>query len=152
MLRKCLLKLGLFVTLMSVLKPIYALELLPIQNNGTVLAKVSADDINVIKINGDRIAHVFSNNNAIISAPQKSLSALNGALYFRVASEFQKIPFTLGLVTEAGQNYTLLITPVSIPSETIVLNPPMAHNGVAKSWEESSPYVKTLVNLMTAIS
>ena len=118
-----------------------------IKNEERAQVSLSSQDINKIYVDNDKIT--------AISAPHGRLTSNNdssGSLYLTVNGE---APFTCYISTEKERHFSLWVIPKSIPVATIEFKSQSReaihinhHTDAGRAYESSSPYQKTLVNLL----
>jgi len=123
----------------------YALQMHAINDNQTVLTKISEKQPSRIFVVGDRIVKVHGiEGNYDLNKDENS-----GEIFIR---PIQHKPFNLFITTELGHNYNLLFEPTDAPAESIELKPLSPSMKKAEHWEKNSPYVQTLINLMQSMT
>lgn len=123
---------------------IFALQKKAMNDNQTALFKVSAKELTRIFVEGDRIQSA----RGLEGNYQLTKDETQGAIFIKPA---QFKPFNVFVTTEAGHNYTLLLTPIDIPSEVIQLKPLSPIKAKAESWEKNTPYSDAIIQLMKSM-
>ncbi len=80
-------------------------------------ADISKTDINRIKVVGDRIRDIKSNDGELVVSVEEK----NGEIYIRPTSAAENRPLNLFIMTEQGFTYKALLYPKAIPAEQILL-------------------------------
>tara|TARA_R110000868_G_scaffold368790_4_gene631929 strand:+ start:348 stop:1007 length:660 start_codon:yes stop_codon:yes gene_type:complete len=127
--------------------PGYALQVKSAINNGTITANVSSTDITRIMIKGDRIQSV----RGVKGAYTRENDNNRGEVYIQPTTPYQHRAFTLLINTELGRHYTLLLNPMSVPSDTLMLVARGVIEQKAAKFENSSPYEITISNLIRSM-
>lgn len=127
---------------------LYALEIKPVTDNGTTIATISSNDLTKIMIKGDRIYKIYGNKGVYTLEKNPDL----GVIYIRPTSNYSHAAFTILIDTELKQHYTLLLNPMSVPSDTLLLVPTGVIANAAAHVEQSSPYEISLINIIDSIS
>ncbi len=122
----------------------YALQTNDLKDNQTAFFKISMSELTRIFVEGDRIQSA----RGLEGNYQITKDETHGAIFIK---SIQAKPFTLFLTTEAGHNYTLLLTPIDIPSQVIQLNPLSPIKTKVEQWEKNAPYVDDIIQLMTVM-
>ena len=140
--------LGVYAENAEVLKP----NVIAINPNAQVNIELSNTDINRIFVKNEKITS--------IDAPGNLLTARNdntGNIYSNING---KSPFTAFVSTNLGLHFSLLISPKSVPGQTVEFDAPILqskpvdrtvviqHNANAQGFEQSAPYERTLVRLL----
>ncbi len=123
--------------------PCFALQIMPIGNNGTIEASISMNELTRIAVDQDRIVRV----RGLEGIYDMKNDLAQGAIFIRPL-ENQKQPFTLFLATEHNRNYVLHLTPKDQAADTLLLKPKEIPHEKAKHWEDHLPYIKTLTLLI----
>ena len=118
-----------------------------VANDQQAKIDLSNEDINRVFVQGDKISSFNAPNRRMIAHNDQS-----GSIYMNV---YGKSPFTAFVTTHKGRHFSLLVIPKSEPGMTVQFIPtsPVAfhyvnHRLAAKRFEQSTPYEKTLVNLL----
>ena|SRR3990167_11157227 len=122
----------------------YALQIKSAVNNTTITAKVSATDVTRIMVQGDRIQSVRGVKGAYTRGNDNN----SGEIYIQPTPFYQNHAFTLLITTELGRHYTLLLNPLSVPSDTLMLVPKGVNEAQAAQFENSSPYEMAITHLI----
>lgn len=122
----------------------FALQVKAMHDNQTSLFKISAKELTRIVVDGDRIQSA----RGLDGNYQLTKDETQGAIFIKPN---QSRPFNLFLTTEAGHNYTLLLTPIDIPSEVIQIKPLSPIKAKAESWEKNTPYSDAIIQLMKSM-
>lgn len=118
---------------------------LPFSEGETQALVLSQTNINHLTVQSDWISHVECPQGACVA--QQHPDDQTGSVYLTISGEK---PFTLYVTTQNSRHFALQITPKNLPGQTVLLMP--KQRGLkAPVWEKSSPYVKTLVDLMRAM-
>lgn len=125
----------------------FGLQIKSAINNETISAKISATDVTRIVVQGDRIQSV----KGIKGAYTRDNDNNSGEIYIQPSSFYQNRAFTLLINTEMGRHYTLLLNPMSVPSDTLMLVPKGVGQVQAARFENSSPYDLTITHLINAM-
>ena len=118
----------------------FALEKIPVSQNGSALIKVSGRAANKIFVSGDKIKSVVGSSNDYRYQNDNS----SGSLYLRPTT--QK-PFSLFVNTKGGRSFSLLIVPESLPSQTVEVLP-LGPGIEVHSDLKASDYVNKLTTLL----
>lgn len=122
----------------------HSLQVKSAVNNATITAKISATDVTRIMVQGDRIQSV----RGVKGAYTRENDNNSGEIYIQPTSFYQHHAFTLLMNTELGRHYTLLLNPMSVPSDTLMLVPRGVNEAQAAKFENSSPYEMTISHLI----
>lgn len=122
----------------------YALQIKNAVNNKTITAKISSTDVTRIMVQGDRIQSV----RGIKGAYTRENDNMTGEIYIQPTALYQNRAFTILISTESGHHYTLLLNPMSVPSDTLMLVPRGVNEARAAKFENSSPYEMTIAHLV----
>jgi len=140
---------GIFVTPLAVAASLATFSPLSIKiaNDRQVTIDLSSADINRLFVKSDKITRVTAPNNRVVAHNDQS-----GSIYMNVLG---KTPFTAFVTTQKGRHFSLLIVPKNEPGVTVRFIPetPLPvhyrkHSRSAKHFEQSTPYEKTLVDLL----
>lgn len=123
----------------------YALQIKSVVDNETVSAKISSIDTTRIFVEGDRIKSV----RGIKGAYERENDDEKGEIYI---TPRQSSAFTVLIETENARHFTLLLNPVSSPSDTLMLVPKGVGIKKAIRFENASDYQLTLTHLISAMS
>lgn len=121
-----------------------ALQIKSVIDNETISAKISSQDVTRIFVQGDRIKSL----KGIKGAYTRENDEKNGEVYIQPAPAYQGSAFTVMIETEKGRHFTLILNPVSVPSETLMLVPKGVGREEARHFERASSYELTLTHLM----
>jgi len=113
---------------------------IPFADNEQINVFLSNRDINRILVKGDKIQG--------INGPTGLYTAKNDATGSAYISLYGDITFTIFASTLKGHNFSLLVTPRSIPGKTIILEPTTPSFLTGRVEEEDS-YQKTLIALIS---
>ncbi len=131
-----------------IIQPVaFALQVKSIQDNKSVLIKISAKEQSRIFVYHDRIAVVRGLEGAYDLKKDDKL----GDIYIQPTPYYQQRSFNLFITTEQGHTYNLLVMPLDVPSETIELKPLSPSHLIASRWEKNSPYAETIIQLINAM-
>lgn len=122
----------------------HSLQVKSAVNNATITAKISATDVTRIMVQGDRIQSV----RGVKGAYTRENDNNSGEIYIQPTPFYQHHAFTLLMNTELGRHYTLLLNPMSVPSDTLMLVPRGVNETQAAKYENSSPYEMTITHLI----
>jgi type-F conjugative transfer system secretin TraK len=122
----------------------YALQVKSAVNNATISANISSTDVTRIMIQGDRIQSV----RGVKGAYTRENDNNSGEIYIQPTSLYQHHAFTVLINTELGRHYTLLLNPMSVPSDTLMLVSRGVNEVKAAKFENSSPYELTITHLI----
>ncbi len=125
----------------------FALQIRSVVDNETTTAKISSVDVTRIFVQGDRIRSV----KGVKGAYTRENDEANGEIYIQPSTDYQFRAFTILIDTEAGRHFTLLLNPVSVPSETLMLVPKGVGTQRALQFEQASPYDLTIKNLIKSM-
>lgn len=128
----------------------FGLQSKPAKDNETLLFKISANDFNKIFITNDHITSVKGKNDSY-ELKQFDGKFDQGIVYIKPTYYYQRQAFSVFINTEQGHSYTLFLTPLNIPSETIQITPITAAKNVAIKWETNSPYSQQMIQLMQSM-
>jgi type-F conjugative transfer system secretin TraK len=140
---------GIFFTLLSVASTQTEQKPLTIKlaNDNQAAIVLSNKDINRIFVAHDKIVSFNAPNNRLVAHNDQS-----GSIFLNVTG---KETFSVFIATKKGRHFSLLITPKDMSGATVKLVPKTPaithyrnHTAVAKHFENSSPYEKTLVTLV----
>lgn len=140
-------KLSLFLLMLSFSHNSFALQIRSVVDNETTTAKISSVDVTRIFVQGDRIRSV----KGVKGAYTRENDEANGEIYIQPSAEYQSRAFTILIDTEAGRHFTLLLNPISAPSETLMLVPKGVGTQRAEQFEQASPYDLTIKNLVKSM-
>jgi conjugal transfer pilus assembly protein TraK len=95
--------------------PAWALQIIPVREGETAFAKIAADDLTRIAIEGGRIQswHTIKGRLSI------EKDARTGQIYIRPLDRGE--PVSLFLTAESGATYALTLQPVDVPAESLIL-------------------------------
>jgi type-F conjugative transfer system secretin TraK len=112
-------------------------------------AEISKTDINRIKLYGDRIRSVQSNEGELVVTRDDKL----GEMYIRVTSHMENRPLNLFIVTEQNFTYKALLYPKSIPAEQIIIrnDAVVASSDAEVAKVTKSSYETQIIALMKAM-
>lgn len=119
----------------------FALQIKSVFDNQSIFAKVSSNSLNRIFVSNDRIQSV----RGLDGTYQLMQDSKMGDIYLKTS--FQ--PFNLFITTENGHTYSLFLTPISIPAETLQINPLSPNKKEAEKFEKNTPFIKAITILMT---
>lgn len=105
---------SLFLLLFSILS--FASQTISVEDNGTYKIKVSSTELTRITVDGGRVKKAWAMNSAWDTKADKE----SGELFIRPKDGSDK-PFSFFVQDSSGGTYTLIATPLDIPSETIIL-------------------------------
>ena len=118
-----------------------------VANDQQAQINLSNEDINRVFVQGDKISRFNAPNRRLVAHNDQS-----GSIYMNV---YGKTPFTAFVTTQKGRHFSLLIIPKSKPGVTVRFIPTspafshyVNHSRSAKRFEQSTPYEKTLINLL----
>ena len=140
-------KLPLLLSMLLICSHASALQIKSVVDNETTAAKVSSSDVTRIFVQGDRIKSLCGVKGAYTRENDEG----NGEVYIQPTPAYQERAFTILVDTEEGRHFTLLLTPVSVPSDTLMLIPKGVAKLKAEHFEQSSPYETTISRLMRAM-
>ena len=141
-------KLSLLLCLALFLSDTFALQVKGFLNNETVVAKISSSDVTRIVVQGDRIKSV----KGVKGAYTRENDENSGEVFLQPSPLYQEHAFTVLIETEQGRHVTLLLNPVSAPSNTLMLIPKGVGNQHAARFETASDYDLTLSHLIRDMS
>lgn len=95
----------------------FAMQVKKVNDNDAVPALISSVDVNRIFIKGDRIKSMKGIKGAYTHENDEE----HGEVYLQPTSLFQNHAFSVLLTTENGHHITLLLTPTSSPSQTVMV-------------------------------
>lgn len=122
----------------------YALQIKSVVDNETVSSKISSMDVTRVFVQGDRIKSV----KGVKGAYTRENDEKNGEIYLQPTNLFQHRSFTVLVDTEQGRHFTLLLHPISAPSETLMLVPKGVGRLRAARFEQASSYELTINHLI----
>lgn len=135
----------LLITILTLPVSAFALQVVNVVDGRTVPVKVSLKELNRISMaDGARIDHIWGAEDRMRVEPDKT----SGQLFVRVIGEK---PFSLFVLADNGETYTLLAAPTDIPAETVFLRPPYHSNQSGNSADRALPFIKRIERLMTAL-
>jgi conjugal transfer pilus assembly protein TraK len=123
---------------------ICANQIKSVKDNQMVPLKISATELSRIFVTDDRIQSVRGLNGTYELTKDES----NGVIYIKPIPHQQQKSFNIFITTELGHTYNLFLTPMHIPAESVELKPLTPAFAKAKKWEENSPYIEKLVQLI----
>lgn len=126
---------------------VFALQIKSVVDNETINAKISSVDVTRIFVQGDRIKSV----KGLKGAYTRENDEKNGEIYIQPSSSYRYRAFTILIDTELGRHFTLLLNPVSSPSETLMLVPKGVGLTRAAKFEQASSYELTINHLVRAM-
>ncbi len=130
--------------LLSLTVPAWAIQLVPIHNNGQAKVNIAAAEFTRIFVNGDRINDV----KGVSGQYRLQANKISGQIFIAPSEQHKQSPMTIFITTEHGRTYQLRLLPKPIPADSIELDPPMIKSPQAKSWEEGSAYLHALTTLL----
>jgi len=125
---------------------VFGFQSLNLNPNDSASAKISSLELSRIFVEGERIKSIRGMENTYIFKSDNT----KGEIYLKPTPLYQTKMFTVFINTESGRTFTLLLTPVDVPSQTIMIK----SQGIikkAEKWERILPYEGTLVNLVLAM-
>lgn len=126
-----------------------ALQVIEVSDGETALGKVSTHEMTRIAIaDGGRIADLWGASNLF----EASRDEERGQVFVRLSNPAQREPLNLFVTDNGGRTYTLILTPVDIPAETVMLKPRGQNRQGAAQWERSQPYTQTLKRLLVQMA
>ena len=105
---------SLFLLLFSILG--FSSQTISVENNGTYKVKISSTELTRITVDGGRVKKAWAMNSAWDTKADKD----TGELFIKPKEGSDK-PVSFFVQDSSGGTYTLIATPLDIPSETIVL-------------------------------
>jgi len=125
----------------------HALQIKQSTDNGQITAIVSAQEISRISLTKDRIRMVNGDPEVDITHDSET-----GDAYLKPSTTPLTKPLNLFISTEKGFTYQLLLMPEKVPSEQIIIRNEDAFNGSkeAQTWESSTPFHATIVDVLKA--
>lgn len=142
--QKVIVRLSLTILISLFAASSHALTSLMVADGQTVQAKISAIAPNRLKINGGRIRKITGAEGVLNVKPMPDL----GEIHFTVKSGKVGRAIDLFVIDDKGNTYSLILTPVRMPAESIVLHRINADREKAYEWEKSTAYTTTLKNLL----
>jgi conjugal transfer pilus assembly protein TraK len=126
----------------------YAMQIKSMQDNETALFKISANQLNRIFVDNDRIESLrgLSGNYQLLKDEKV------GAVFIKPQTNYAVKPFNVFVSTEKGHSYTLFLTPVLIPAQTIKIMPASPVKEKATAWEKSASYQDILIQLINGMA
>ncbi len=124
-----------------------ALQVKGVVDNETTAAKISSSDVTRIFVQGDRIKSLKGIKGAYTRENDES----NGEVYIQPTADYQYRAFTVLIDTESGRHFTLLLNPISAPSETLMLVPKGVGSQQAGKFENATPYELTINHLIKSM-
>ena len=128
-----------------------AFQKIKIENYGRVKATVSADEMNRISVESDRITQIFG----IEDKFETELDEVNGQIFIKPLT-LGKAPLSLTIVTEGGMTQDLILTPQKGPSEGILLqskDPLTPKDSIETDFYfESLPIQQKVLNLLKQLA
>lgn len=103
---------------------------------------ISLYDLSRLEVRGDRINKVFGSSGAFVVDHDTD----RGHLYIKPSPQNGRRPISLSLTTEKGIVQDLILTPLDIPSETIVLKP--LSNNTSKQDNAPKPVLSFMKDLV----
>lgn len=107
----------------------WALQTKALSDHQTAFFKISVKELTQIFVEGDRVQSA----RGLDGHYQLTKDESQGAIFIKPSTHK---PFNLFLTTEAGHNYTLLLSPIDIPAEVIQLKPLSSIKAKAAQWEK----------------
>lgn len=115
---------------------------IPFADNEQIRAALSNRDINRVFVTGDKIKTIHGPTG--LYTAKNDPSDPFGSAYISIYSDTS---FTIFLATVKGHNFSLLVTPKTMPGRTVILEP-TTPSLLSNSQAETDSYQKTLVDLM----
>ena len=95
--------------------PAWALQIIPVREGETAFAKIAADDLSRIAIEGGRIQSWHTLKGRLTIAKDTK----TGQIYVRPLERGE--PVSLFLTSDSGATYALTLQPVDVPAESLIL-------------------------------
>lgn len=125
-----------------------ATQVLQVVDGQSVHARISADALTRIAIEGGRITRVTGQDGTLMVRADKS----SGDIYVKPMAAYRNHPINIFVIDGKGHHYMLLLSPVNVPAETILLQPKYADTAKALRWEKSQPYVDDIKDIVRAMA
>lgn len=122
-----------------------ALQIKRVVDNETVTATISALDTTRIFVEGDRIKTI----RGVKGAYERENDEVKGEVYI---TPHQQSAFTILIETELGRHFTLLLNPLSVPSDTLMLIPKGVNVSQAHRAETASGYELMISHFIRAMT
>jgi len=135
------------LVLASLAAPAWALQVVDVTDGQTVTVKVSARELTRIGMaGGGRLTRVWGLEDRMqVQADKES-----GQIFVRPAAGGR--PFSFFVRDENGATYTLIATPVDMPSDTVLLRPRAARDRPGDGRGADDPYVARIKSLVRALA
>ncbi len=131
--------LGLVVT-----APVHALQVKNVNDNDTISAEVSVNELSRIFVTNDRIQSTRGVNGVYELIKDEKF----GAIFIKVSKSHLHKPFNLFITTELGSTYTLHLIPKIMSADNIEIKPISQLKKSESHWEQNSAYVESIIHLM----
>lgn len=132
---------------MIMVMPAHALQIVQSFDDESIQARISSKETSRITLVGDRIKQYFAAQGRFHVEQDTD----KGDLYITPTVAFQDKPISLFITSEAGKTFSLELTPVEQPSETIAIKLSSENKAIAKDWEQGNEYTQSLINLIKAM-
>ncbi len=138
------LSLGLILSSLSL--SAFSAQTISVENNGTYKIKVSLTELTRITVDGGRVQKAWAMNSAWDTKADKD----SGELFIK-PKDGSTTPFSFFIQDSSGGTYTLIATPLDIPSETIIIK----SNAIKKAQVDNridQPYVEQIKAIIKDMS
>lgn len=124
----------------------FASQEISVENNGTYKVKISSTELTRITVDGGRIKKAWAINTSWDTKADKD----TGELFIKPKDGSNKI-FSFFVQDSSGSTYTLIATPLDIPSETVVLKSIEVKKAEIAD-KSDQPYVTQIKSLIKEMS
>lgn len=128
---------------------VYAAQIREMNDGDEASADISRQDINRVKLSGDRIRSTKFNNGELEISQDDNL----GEIYIRATKVAEAKPLNLFIITEQNFTYKLLLYPKAIPSEQIIIknDSVVANSDAEVSKIAKNSYQQQIITLIKAM-
>jgi conjugal transfer pilus assembly protein TraK len=127
--------------------PANAQQVVEARDGGTVLARISRQEVTRITFERSRVRRVTGNANEFVLEKDDE----RGQVFIRPSDAQSTKPINL-FVSSDRATVSLLLQPLDVPGDSIVIREPRAAGDVPPRLEASSRHVRTLKNLLVALA
>lgn len=127
----------------------FATQIREMDDGDEATAEISRQDINRVKLTGDRIRSTKFNAGELEISQDDNL----GEIYIRATKVAESKPLNLFIITEQNFTYKLLLYPKSVPSEQIIIknDSVVANTDVEVSKIAKNSYQQQIITLIKAM-
>jgi conjugal transfer pilus assembly protein TraK len=135
------------MTLLLLVDPAHALQIVDAQDGQTVLGKISRKEVTRITFERGRVRKITGSAGEFILEKDDE----RGQIFVRPTDPQSTKPINLFLTSERG-TVALLLQPVDTPSDSIVIREPREASVAPTRVEASGRHVRTIKNLLLALA